>query len=207
MILSTIQNITKNLICAKTPTDSSFGTVSKHHLCYFSNISKITRPCLGSMITRSVTGIYRTYLSTLSHKRLSEKKGHHHGEAVRHIPWHEFCDRDQTLAAPCSRWVGRGLRRRILLNYANYPRKKLISTLIYFNSFFNLLPTQSPRNRWDRAPLTCPSSRASYLVPPPLCLHIFSWLLREIVVQRPSKALNRYVYFIFLSPHSPPQTT
>jgi hypothetical protein len=94
-----------------------------------------------------------------------------------------------------------------LLNYANYPRKKLISTLIYFNSFFNLLPTQSPRNRWDRAPLTCPSSRASYLVPPPLCLHIFSWLLRKIVVQRPSKALNRYVYFIFLSPHSPPQTT
>ena len=27
------------------------------------------------MITRSVTGIYRTYLSTLNHKRLSEKKG------------------------------------------------------------------------------------------------------------------------------------
>jgi hypothetical protein len=75
VILSTIQNITKNLICAKTPTDSSFGTVSKHHLCYFSNISKITRPCLGSMITRSVTGIYCTYLSTLSHKRLSEEKG------------------------------------------------------------------------------------------------------------------------------------
>jgi hypothetical protein len=35
------------------------------------------------MITWNVTGIYRTYLSTLSHKRLSKKKEDHHGEAVR----------------------------------------------------------------------------------------------------------------------------
>jgi hypothetical protein len=36
--------------------------------------------------------------------------------------------------------------------------------------------------------------------PPSVVPHIFSWLLREIVIQRPSKALNRYVYFIFC-PH------
>ncbi len=35
------------------------------------------------MITRYVTGIYCTYLSTLSHERLSEKKEDHHGETIR----------------------------------------------------------------------------------------------------------------------------
>jgi len=38
-----------------------------------------------------VTGIYRTYLSTLSHKRLSGKKEDHHGgEAVRRIQLHGY---------------------------------------------------------------------------------------------------------------------
>ena len=207
MILSTIQNITKNLICAKTPTDSSFGTVSKHHLCYFSNISKITRPCLGSMITRSVTGIYRTYLSTLSHKRLSEKKQDHHGEAVRRVQRHGYFKYSHPPWATPLRWARGGPIRRILFNYLNRLRKKLFSTLIYFISYFNLLPTRSPRNRCDRATLTCPSSRESSLVPPLTCLRVFGWLLCKIVVRRPPKATISFIFFNFLSPQFPPQTT
>ncbi len=34
--------------------------------------------------------IYPTYLSTLSHKRLSEKKEDHHGEAVRQVQRHGY---------------------------------------------------------------------------------------------------------------------
>jgi hypothetical protein len=85
------------------------------------------------------------------------------------------------------RWARRGLIRRILFNYLNRLRKKLISTLIYFISFFSLLPTRSPRNRCDRAPLTSPSGRASCMIPPPSCLHIFGWLLCKIVVRLPPK--------------------
>ena len=68
------------------------------------------------------------------------------------------------------RWARRGPIRRILFNYLNRLRKKLISALIYFISFFSLLPTRSPRNRCDRAPLTYPSGSASRMIPPPSCL-------------------------------------
>jgi hypothetical protein len=34
--------------------------------------------------------MYRTYLSTLSHKRLSEKKEDHHGEAVCQVQLHGY---------------------------------------------------------------------------------------------------------------------
>jgi len=60
-----------------------------------------------------------------------------------------------------SRWARRGPIRRILFNYLNRLRKKIISALIYFISFFSLLPTRSPRNRCDRAPLTSPSGSVS----------------------------------------------
>ena len=86
-----------------------------------------------------------------------------------------------------SRWARRGPIRRILFNYLNRLRKKLISALIYFISFFSLLPTRSPRNRCDRAPLTSPSGSASRMIPPPSCLHIFGWLLCKIVVRLPPK--------------------
>jgi len=68
-----------------------------------------------------------------------------------------------------SRWARRGPIRRILFNYLNRLRKKLISALIYFISFFSLLPT-SPRNRCDRAPLTYPLGSTSRMIPPPSCL-------------------------------------
>ena len=86
-----------------------------------------------------------------------------------------------------SRWARRGPIRRISFNYLNRLRKKLISALIYFISFFSLLPTRSPRNRCDRAPLTSPSGRASCMIPFPSCLHIFGWLLCKIVVRLPPK--------------------
>ena len=85
------------------------------------------------------------------------------------------------------RWARRGPIRRILFNYLNRLRKKLISTLIYFISFFGLLPTRSPRNRCNRAPLTSPSGHASCMIPPPSFLHIFGWLLCKIVVRLPPK--------------------
>ena len=131
--------------------------------------------------------IYRTYLSTLSHKRLSEKKEDHHGEAVRQVQRHGYFKFSRPPRAISSRWARRGPIRRILFNYLNRLRKKLISALIYFISFFSLLPTRSPRNRCDRAPLTSPSGRASCMIPPPSCLHIFGWLLCKIVVRLPPK--------------------
>ncbi len=72
-----------------------------------------------------------------------------------------------------------------------------ISTLIYFISFFNLLPTWSPRNRCDRAPLTSPSGRASCMIPPPSCLHIFGWLLCKIVVRLPPKTTIWFIFLVF----------
>ena len=80
-----------------------------------------------------------------------------------------------------SRWAHRGPIRRILFNYLNRLRKKLISALIYFISFFSILPTLSPRNQCNRAPLTSPSGSASRMIPPPSCLQIFGWLLCKIV--------------------------
>ena len=70
-----------------------------------------------------------------------------------------------------------GLCWRILLNYVNWLRKKLISTLIYFILFFDLLPPRSPRNQSDRAPLTSPSGHAFFPTPPPSRPPVFSWLL------------------------------
>jgi len=63
------------------------------------------------------------------------------------------------------------------LNYVNRIRKKLISTLIDFILFFDLLPRRSPRNQSDRAPLTSPSGLASFPNPPPSRPCVFSWLL------------------------------
>ena len=67
-----------------------------------------------------------------------------------------------------SRWARRGPIRRILFNYLNRLRKKLISALIYFISFFSLLPTRSPRNRASAAapPPSCRQRRAVTLPPP-----------------------------------------
>ena len=120
-------------------------------------------------------------------KGLSKKKQDHHGEAICRIPWHGYVIFSRLLAATSSRWTGRARCRRILLNYLNRLRKKLISTLICFISFFNLLPTRSPRNRCDRAPLTYPSGCASFMIPPPSGMHVFGWLLCKIVVRRPPK--------------------
>ena len=110
-------------------------------------------------------------------KDLAKKKQDHHGEAVRRIPWHGYVIFSRPLAATASRWTGRARCRRILLNYVNKLRKKLISTLIYFNSFFNLLPTRSPQNRCNRAPLTSPSGCVSSMCHHLSYLRDFGWLL------------------------------
>ncbi len=67
-----------------------------------------------------------------------------------------------------SRWARRIPIRRILFNYLNRLRKKLISALIYFISFFSLLPTRSPRNQASAAapPPSCRQRRAVTLPPP-----------------------------------------
>ena len=150
------------------------------------------------------------YLSYLfiyyfSHKRLSEKKEDHHGEAVRRVQRHGYFKYSRPPQATSSRWADWRRLRRILFNYVNQLRKKLITALIYFISFFNLLPTWSPRNRCDRAPLTSPSSRASCLIPPPSYLHVFGWLLCKNVVRRHPKTTIWFIFFVFLLPHSPPQ--
>ena len=84
----------------------------------------------------SIVLIYLLYLT----EDLAKKQDDH-GEAVRRIPWHGYVIFSRLLAATSSRWTGRARCRRILLNYLNQLRKKLISTLICFISFFNLLPT------------------------------------------------------------------
>jgi hypothetical protein len=48
-----------------------------------------------------------------------------------------------------------GLSVKVLLNYVNWLRKKIIRTLINCIIFFDLLPTQWPHNLSDRTPLTC----------------------------------------------------
>ncbi len=96
-----------------------------------------------------------------------------------------------------------GWSRTLLKDFIDF----CISWEKYFNSFFNLFPTRSPRNWWDHAPLTCPSSRASYLVPHLTFLNVFGWLLCKIVVRRLPKATISFIFFNFLSPQLPPQTT
>ncbi len=81
--------------------------------------------------------------------------------------------------------------------------KKLICALNYFK-FFNLLQTRLPRNWWDRAPLTCPSSCASYFISPLTRPRVFGWLLCKIVAQQPPKAKVSFILFKFLSPQLHP---
>jgi hypothetical protein len=66
------------------------------------------------------------------------------------------------IAATSSRWTVRGLCWAILLNYVNWLRKKLISTLINFILFFGLLSTRSPQNWSDRAPLNSLPAKSCY---------------------------------------------
>ena len=122
---------------------------------------------------------------------------YHHGEAGCRIPWHGYAIFSHPLAVTSLQWTGQGRCWRILLNYVNQLRKKLISTLIYFISFFNLLPTWLPWNRSDRAPLTSPSGCASFMIPPPLGMHVFGWLLCKIVVRRPPKTTIWFIFLIF----------
>jgi len=100
----------------------------------------------------------------------SSRKVHHHGEAVRLIPLHGYVIFCRPLAGTYSWWTGQGHCRRILFYYVKRLRKKLISTLSILISFFNLLPTWSPRNRCDCAPLTSPSGFASFKMTPLSCL-------------------------------------
>ena len=108
---------------------------------------------------------WRTYLSTLSHKRLSEKKKITMVKPFARSSGMDILKYSRLPRATPSRWARRGPIRRILFNYLNRLRKKLISALIYFISFFSLLPTRSPRNRCDRAPLTSPSGSVSVWSP------------------------------------------
>jgi hypothetical protein len=133
-------------------------------------------PCI------SIVLIYLLYLT-----KDFVKKEDHHGEAVRQVQRHGYFKFSRPPRAIPSRWARRGPIRRILFNYLNRLRKKIISALIYFISFFSLLPTRSPQNRCDRAPLTSPSGSASRMIPPPSCLHIFGWLLCKIIVRLPPK--------------------
>ena len=66
----------------------------------------------------------------------SSRKVHHHGEAVRLIPLHGYVIFCRPLAGTYSWWTGQGHCRRILFYYVKRLRKKLISTLIYFNFIF-----------------------------------------------------------------------
>jgi len=131
--------------------------------------------------------IYCTYLSTLSHKRLSEKKKITMVKPFARSSGMNILKFSRPPRAITSQRACRVPIRRILLNYLNRLRKIIISSLIYFISFFSLLPTRSPRNRCDRAPLTSPSGSASRMIPPPSRMDIFGWLLCKIIVRLPSK--------------------
>ncbi len=158
-----------------------------------------------SKITIIITYIVLIYLLYLT--KDSSQKEHHHGEAVRLIPLHGYDIFSLPLAGTPSRWTGQRRCWRILFNYVNRLRKKLINTLIYLISFFNLLPTWSPRNWCDRAPLTSPTSFVSCIISPVLCLCVFSWLLCKIFVRRPPTKATNWFLLNFPPPHSQPQTT
>ena len=87
--------------------------------------------------------MYRTYLYLLyTAKDLAKKNESDHGGAARRASsGMAFVIETKSL-----RWVDRGPCRRIINNSLNLLRKKLITTLIYFNLSFRLLPTQSPQN-------------------------------------------------------------
>ncbi len=95
-------------------------------------------------------------------------------------PMHGCIIFSHPLAGTSSQRTGRGLFQRFSLNYVNRLRKKLISILIYFISFFNHLPTRSPQNWCNCTPLMSPSGHASCMIPPPSCLHVSGWLSCQI---------------------------
>ncbi len=155
-----------------------------------------------TIIITSIVLIYLLYLT-----KDSSQKEHHHGEAVHLIPLHGYDIFSRPLAGTSSWWTCQRRCQRISFNYVNRRRKKIISTLIYFISFFNLLPTWSPQNQCDWAPLMSPSGFVSCMISPLLCLCVFSWLLCKIFnLWPPTKATNWFSLHFF-PPHSQPQTT
>ena len=97
--------------------------------------------------------------------------------------------------------------RTLLMDFielCKLAKKKIITTLIDCILFFDLLPTRSPRNWSDRAPLTSPSGRAFFPTPLPPRLHIFSWWLCVVCCRSLPKTMIRSVFYFlnFLSPHA-----
>ena len=99
------------------------------------------------------------------------------------------------------------LDRFPLFNSADWPRKKLITKLnTLFYVFTSYSTSKAPKTMELRIPRT---SRLSHL---PSVLHSFAaasfWLVVvfKIIHWRPFKAVVYFIFYIFLSLNSPPQT-
>ncbi len=140
----------------------------------------ITFFCWGFVTCTTVTekfvspgNICTLYYVVHNHKKME----HHHGGADCQVQRHGYCNYSFLLMATSLLWVGQGCCQRILFNYVNWLRKKIISTLIYFILFFNLLQTWLHQNWFYFSPLTTPPSCSSCSIPPPSHLCVFGWLL------------------------------
>ena len=85
---------------------------------------------------------------------------------IRRIPWNGFVIFSHPVAATFA-MTGRARCRRILLNYVNQLRKKLIITLIYFISF--LTSSQLDRPEIDAIALPSPPHQVARPLWSPLC--------------------------------------
>ncbi len=92
------------------------------------------------------------------------KNEHQHGGAVCRVQRHGYCQCSNILAVSPSWWVRWGRWWRILLDFVNRPREKLISKLINFMLFLYPLPTQLPRKHLYRpSPLSPPPIKSPLL--------------------------------------------
>ncbi len=136
-----------------------------------------------------------------------QKKEDHHGDAFRRILWYGYVIFSHILTATSSRWTVRGHCWRILLNYLNWLRKKLICTLIHCILFLASSQLDCPETDPIELPLTSPSGCAFFLNPQLSLPCVFSWLLCVVfIVWWPFTATECIFSYHFLSLESPSKT-
>jgi hypothetical protein len=140
--------------------------------------------------------------------RQPSNKYHHHGGAVR--CYSSMAVANQSLVPPgaSSKGVGRGRCARVLFNYADRLRKKLINKLNNLFYFFTPYPTyNAPKMMASRFPHASRSLHIPSMLPS--IENAYFWL---VVVfwsadWRPINATMYCIFIIFASLHSTTQTT
>ncbi len=123
----------------------------------------------------------------------------HHGGAVCRVQRRGYSERDKTLTVPSSEGACRGCCQRILFNYVNQQRKKLIKLTHQFILSLYPCPTRLPPKRWYcHSPALLPR-RTSSLVPPLSRPRVFGWLLNWKSIRghlRPQWSILNHIFVV-----------